>query len=77
MAKEGKVVTAEQFVKYVEKNVGFRLYPSVVGGKALVVEIGTGRILRPATGADIRKWNKEWNKTAKKVFAHNQSLNRK
>jgi hypothetical protein len=71
--EKAKKITGEQFTKYVEKNVGFRLYHSG-GGKALVTEVGTGRILRPASAADIRNWNKEWNKTAKKVFEYNESL---
>jgi hypothetical protein len=72
--EKAKKITGEQFTKYVEKNVGYRLYQSPGTGRALVTEIGTGRILRPASVADIRKWNKEWNKTAKKVFEHNESL---
>jgi hypothetical protein len=71
MAKQDKV-GSEEAVKWIKKNVGFWLHYSDAEKKPYVAEIGTGKILRAATGADIAKWNKAWNKVMSKVYEHNK-----
>ena len=74
MAKQERV-TGEQAAKWVKQNVGFWLQWSDAQQKPLVVELGTGKIVRPATPKDIAKWNKAWNKVMGKVYEHNKDQN--
>jgi hypothetical protein len=71
MAKQEKV-SGEQAQKWVKQNVGFWIQWSDAQQKPLVVELGTGKIIRPATAADIARWNKKWNKVMGKVYEHNK-----
>ena len=72
MAKQEKAVTGEQAAKWVQQNVGFWLHFSQAEQRAYVAELGTGKIIRPATEEDIAKWNKAWNKVMGKLYAHNE-----